>query len=647
LKIMRLIIALLIGLCVVCANAQQPAAVADFDATNINYQVPTRDIFYFKGVSGPSGTTIVPEPQATSYQIYHQGTNSRLAILLTDANSEWLSLAHGLKSIGVPFTITQDYHEALQHKVVFIYPDLSSKDLSSQRLLALTNFLKNGGILITQNAQASDLGPVFGFKRAEAPTYNSELTFNNIAPITNDFTEPEEKTIDIGNKPGKNTIITTSYIDPTDTPLATFENGTSAITQKIYPNGGAAYAFGIDIGQLIGIGYDGREENIAKYYVNHYQPSIDVFLRTIKNIYSEAHGGVTLGTVPDGKNLAVIFTHDLCFSVGPKNALTYAKFEQQNNIKATYFVQTKYVKDYEDIAFFDNQGVKDLQQLNSMGMELGSHSVSHSLQFDAYPLGTGTEAYPTYVPYVKDLSATYNGTILGELRVSRFLLRHFFPQQAIVSFRPGYLQNAFALPQSLAATGFLYSSSVTASSSLTHLPFQLDFNRSYDLSYERKYKKVPVAETSIYEFPITLEDQSLPPLLDRLPEALDLAKKISHEGGIYVILIHPNVIADKFKFETEFVKALNNSSVWYGSINEFGDWWSARNRVEVDILNNGNSLTVSLTAPVAISGLTLNVPAGFSYSNCSGCNLAITQDGRRVVIKNSMMGQAKLLFIKA
>lgn len=58
--------------------------------------------------------------------------------------------------------------------------------------------------------------------------------------------------------------------------------------------------------------------------------------------------------------------------------------------------------------------------------------------FSQFPMGTGTEQYPSYTPFVKARNVAYNGTILGELRISKFLLEHF-SGQTLVSFRPGQL----------------------------------------------------------------------------------------------------------------------------------------------------------------------------------------------------------------
>jgi len=63
---------------------------------------------------------------------------------------------------------------------------------------------------------------------------------------------------------------------------------------------------------------------------------------------------VTLGTVPEGRSLAVLFTHDIDYRYSLSNALTWASFERAYGIHSTYFMQTKYLKDWEDEAFFDS-----------------------------------------------------------------------------------------------------------------------------------------------------------------------------------------------------------------------------------------------------------------------------------------------------
>ncbi|WP_415844928.1 hypothetical protein ACMYUJ_19325 [Stutzerimonas zhaodongensis] len=71
-------------------------------------------------LNGPGEPSYVSEQARSDWKGYSGGERSRLAILLTDEDSAWLGLAHGLKSIGVPFTITDDVTEATRHHVVLV-----------------------------------------------------------------------------------------------------------------------------------------------------------------------------------------------------------------------------------------------------------------------------------------------------------------------------------------------------------------------------------------------------------------------------------------------------------------------------------------------------------------------------------------------
>ncbi len=586
------------------------------------------ELNYFDDLKGPKVTTVIPAKIPTSIKQYSQGTESRLAILLTDRSTLWLGLAHGLKSIGVPFIITENYQEALKHKVVFIYPAIP-RDLPVDALDALMNFPLKGGTLITKDIYIDGMNQVFGIDGSlSAKTINS-VHINQNFSVTQDFTVPEEQNIRIRNANGLSPA-EVAYSNPIESPLATYENGTAAIVQKTYPNG-KAYAIGINIGRLALIGYDNKQDGISPYYVNHYVPTIDVFLRLIKNIYLEREkNAVTLNTVPDGKSLAVLLTHDICFSSAYDYLETYAEYEHAQNINATYFITTKYIRDFLDIAYFNKANIEILKKIINMGMALGSHSLSHSLQFNKFPLGKGNETYPTYTPHVVNNTLTNNGSILGELRISRFLLQHFFPTSEISAFRPGYMRNPWALPESLTATGFSFSSSVTANDSLTHLPFQLSHGRDYS------------SALPVFEFPITIEDRELPEMYDRLPEAIAIANKLKRYGGLFVILIHPDIIGKKFKFETEFVRNMGDS-VWYGTINDFGKWWAARNEIGIDVSTSGKNHVVALSVPLAISGLTLNIPSNWHYISSNPVNINVSQREQQVIIKQ-LTGDVKLYF---
>ncbi len=592
-------------------------------------EVPEKDFHRFPGVSGPAKATVMPDHVPTTWRTYEQGSTSRLAILLTDPDSSWLGLAHGLKSIGVPFRITRDVHEALAHQVVLVYPMISGKVLGPEALQALAEFPKTGGTLIGVQVLGGGLNQVFGFRDAVASRQRYDVTLTPAAPLLADLTDPRERQLRVGIR-GKGIEVMGTYgYTEASAPLARFEDGTAAITQAAHGRG-RAYAIGLDLGFLLLKGYNNRGEELVKTFDNEFDPTLDVWLRLLKSMYCTAQEeAVTLGTVPFGKSLSVMMTHDVDFTQSIKNAVEYAAYEKSQGVVGTYFIQVKYIRDYNDDIFFNDEGVRYVKQLADLGMELGSHTIAHSRVFNQFPLGTGREAYPSYAPFVKDRTTAYNVSILGELRVSKFLIDHF-SGQSIISFRPGELSNPFALPQALLATGYRYSSTATANNSLTHLPYQLTYDRLTD------------SEVEVFEFPVTIEDEALPKMGDRLPQALEVATRISRYGGSVVVLIHPNILDHKLAFEKGFVEGVRPYA-WFGSVGEFGRWWAARNRVEVEVARDPTGMRVTLKVPAAAAGLTLEVPAGWEVAHPGKSEQGVTQQGT-VVTFPEMQGTYTVLF---
>ena len=169
----------------------------------------------FDGVSGPSGLSAVPPLSPTPVARYRAGTQSRLAVLLTDPASNWLRLAHGLKSIGVPFLVTQDYRQALAHRVVLVYPMISGRVLSSEAMKALAAFPRNDGTLIGVNVLGGGLNEVFGFREAQSSGHHFEVRLNRTSPLLAQFTEPKEQRLRLGDRQkGKEPVGSHSYPRP-------------------------------------------------------------------------------------------------------------------------------------------------------------------------------------------------------------------------------------------------------------------------------------------------------------------------------------------------------------------------------------------------------------------------------------------------
>ncbi len=575
----------------------------------------------FPGVRGPLERSALPDEASAQWADFHEGSASRLAILLTDPTSTWLGLVQGLKSIGVPFLVTQDYREAVRHRVVLVYPTISGKVLEPRALRALAAVPRQGGTLIGINVRGGGLNEVFGFSEAVDSRNRAEMRFGPMAAAKWQFSDEREKTIPVGNPAQReNNLGTCAYSEPRETAVASFEDGLAAITHRRIGEG-HSYAFGLDLGAYFLKGYNNREEGLARSYVNGFEPAVDVLLRMLRGIYREGEpDAVTLGTVPFGKSLALLITHDIDYAQSIDGALAYAVFEHQRGVAATYFLQTKYIRDYDDRVFFSAKEIPAIRRIADLGMEVASHSVSHSKGFNKFPVGTGEEQYPDYQPFVRNGRVTENGTVLGELRVSKYLIEKVAGTPAVVSFRPGELRNPYSLPQAMIASGYRYSSSVTANNSLTHLPFQLTYNRETH------------SPVGLYEFPVTVEDEELPALRQRLPEAVDLARKIAAYGGSFVLLIHTNTTGEKLEFEKDLLDRVSEMS-WVGSMAQFGSWWAARDKIGMDVESkDARHKVVRLEPGEPLNGLALDIPQGWSLDQTLPGNVLARQQGDSVVL---------------
>lgn len=137
----------------------------------------------------------------------------------------------------------------------------------------------------------------------------------------------------------------------------------------------------------------------------------------------------------------------------------------------------------------------------------------------------------------------------------------------------------------------------------------------------------------MFEFPVTIEDEELPKLGDRVSQAIELAHQIGRYGGCVVVLIHPNILDHKLEFEKRFVEGVKSVS-WFGSLSEFGQWWAARNQVTVDVVQQGSSYTLTLAVPIPMTGLNLQVPSTWRL-DADHAAPTVTQRGRTLILSEA------------
>jgi peptidoglycan/xylan/chitin deacetylase (PgdA/CDA1 family) len=542
----------------------------------------------FEGVRGPKAASKIVEPPGAAVADFERGGDHRLAILVTDPESGWLGLVRGFRAQGVPITVTRDPARALRHKVVLVYPIVSGQVLEAPQIRALAQHVRDGGTVLAFNLAGGGLEELFGVQPGAESATRTRLRWTPGTGV------PEEDEIAVSSA-GETRVSSIGYAatSPGTRVLARFEDGSAAAACRTV--GGQACVLGVDLGSLAQRAMNGRAEPISRSYVNGYEPSLDVLFRWVRDLYVAGEPTPWLvSTAPAGKQVSILFTHDVDAGTSPANSQAYADVLKARGISGTFFIQTKYVKDYNDVAFFNDAAVPHIKRLVADSMDVGSHTVAHSRKFQDMPLGTGKERYPSYHPFVESEDAVRDASVLGELRVSKVLLEELAGAN-VQSFRPGRLSYPFSLPQALVATGYRHSSSITANMVLSHLPFQLTDSRG------------DVALQPVWEFPVAIEDELPPRLGDRLPQANALIEKIARHRGVATILIHPNVTDHKLAFEAGVADHWKDRA-WMGSVAAFGDWWRARDALDADVVVANGRPVLQVSAPQGAEAVAVIFP---------------------------------------
>ena len=559
-------------------------------------------VYDFPNAIGPKGRSVVPAFGKATIADFDRGSNHRLAVLVTDPASGWLGLARGLKAHGIPFTLTTDVARALEHKVVFVYPTISGRTLKSHDFRALEQHVRGGGYLLAFDVEGGGLQQLFGIAGAPRPDHADILRWTTGSSV------PEEAETRISRTGSEAAVGALAYSPTSGEVGARFEDGAAGLVCGRSP--GLACALGVDLGALSERAMDGRGEEIARMYVNGYEPSLDTLYAWLSAFYVKGEPMPWLiDTAPAGHQFSIILSHDIDYTKAVAYAKHFADVFKELGVKATFFMQTKYVRDFNDDVFFRKKTLPDVRGLLEDGMEVGSHSVAHARTFKAFDFGSGREAYPNYQPFVQSKTAARGGSVLGELRVSKFLLDRL-ANADVVSFSAGHLSYPFRLPDALAATGYLNDSSITANSSLTDLPFQLTYGRTDG------------ALAPVYELPVTIEDEAPPSLPTRLDAANLVLSKIAARHGLAVILVHPDAGA-KLGFERAVVSRWRGQA-WFASMREFGDWWRARDALEIDVVPRGSGWRMSVP-PGTYRNVRVELPKAGAIPQANGPRFSATK----------------------
>jgi len=548
-----------------------------------------------------------PQPaQIDPAQLFPEKAPSQVAVLLTKSDQDAESAVRCLQEMGIPFFVTRDLRAALRHKLIVMYPEVDATSFDPAQGQTITDFVTRGGVVFASNVFWGGFKLLFGFDDSIPLRTRHKIVFDAAAldmknPVTADpvlryLNRPQEKEVPLGSPAIAEVIWTNGYKASAGTKiLARFDDGSAAVLRRDVGKG-HAYLIGVALNDVVLRNQQNRDYEAQRIYVNAFEPGTDVWLLLLRAWYETySDSGIRLGTIPQGKRSALLLSHDVDWEYSFKPMLAFADFEKSAGTSSTFFVQTKYLDDVNSHAFFFGQSLDILRELLAGKSDIESHTVIHSMLFNKVPLGTGEEQYPTYRARATRDNVAQDATALGEVCVSKSLLDGELQGHNTIFFRAGHLRVPPYLPEALVRCGYEFDSSFTADDVLTSFPYQLDF----DLGMTEP--------TTIFEFPVTFEDEQLPPIGERIPSMLDVIEANAENGAPSVILIHSNNAKDKLEAERGLLARLPKD-ILVESMVDYARFWKARSQVRwfPRPVNGGEQIEIDSDLPVA--GLTLVSP---------------------------------------
>jgi peptidoglycan/xylan/chitin deacetylase (PgdA/CDA1 family) len=522
-----------------------------------------------------------------------------------EARHEQVALRDCLELLGIPFFATSDVQEATRRPLVLVGGILLNNQLNPIEREALYSYVEHGGVVLASQVQGNEFFPLFGITSATLSRTNFRVQFTSTEdPVLRYVNRPEERTISLGDPMFyTETVWSTEYATSPDTQvLAEYGNHRAAFIAHAYGRG-LAYALGLGFKETTLIPQLAQSYEAQRRWINWFEPSGDVFRLLLRALYEEnVHPFLLVHTVPGGKETALCLSHDVDARESFANSVVFAKMEAALGVRSTFFVTTKYFPDDADIGYYSPDRVKWIRQVKELGFEVASHSVSHSLRFEKFPVGSRDVNPTNYDPS--------SPTLFGEVSVSKQLLDRDIRQQT-TGFRSGYLIYPNELLGVLEASGYAFDSSVSAQWVLTNFPYFGFRKRSLDSEHSQ-----------IVVIPVTLDD-SRGELATRdfltadtqqktLRIWTDVIRANAENNAITCLLIHPTNITYKLETERRLIEASRKSDIWIGDVGTMARFWRGRAQLRPSMRKEDDGkevITLNLRQAEIPAGQTLVVEA--------------------------------------
>ena len=499
-----------------------------------------------------------------------------------DALQEQLAVRNCLELLGIPFRTTTEVEVATRYPLVLVGGILFNTEVTPAEQEALYAYVERGGVLLATQVQGSNFFPLFGLEGAMTSRTNFRVRFAPAAePALRYLNRPQERTVSLGDPAlYSETVWSTEYVPGRRTKvLARYENGAVAFT--VHPYGrGLAYALGIGFKETTLLPQLARSFQAARRWINSFEPSGDVFRLILRGLYEDnVHPFLLVHTVPEGHRTALVLSHDVDTRESFRNSFLFAQMEASLGVRSTFFVTTKYFRDETDIGYYTPGRIAWLRRVKELGFAVESHSVSHSLTFDEFPVGSAPADPSSYEPATP--------TLFGEVLVSKQLLDRDLGQET-AGFRAGYLRYPSALLRVLEATGYTYDSSVSAQWVLTNFPY-----------FGFRERKLGAEQSRIVVVPVTLDDSRdflIPGREEQVLRAwAEIIEANAENGASTCLLIHPTDVTYKLETERRLIMAHRGKDIWIGDVGSLARFWRHRARLRPTLrTGSGEATTIVL-----------------------------------------------------
>ena len=511
-----------------------------------------------------------------------------LSIKKSETNdAQLISVEHMVKVAGTNYVITSDIEAASNYSMIFCSSILGESTFTSDEKTSLILYVENGGILLAPRVEDEDLFDLFGISGFESDFARFEINWDSTSSskALEWIDEPEEWTVSLGRSTHDEIYKTLAYTPTSAESLATFKDGSSAITQNSYGDG-KAVTVGLSFKEVILRNQINRDFEAQRITSNGFEPSSDVFSLFVRGLYIEHQPyAVWKHTSPGHSASTLMITHDIDSRTGMDTLVSFVDYQFEHNIEATYNVTVRYFEDALMSSFYLSRQ-ETLDYIQSKGQGFGSHSVGHFFDFadeSIFPIGEPGNTKTSYTPF-NDGDVTTGGTVFGECEVSKNELESDIGIN-IRTFRAGHLAFPKYLIDVLDELGYDYNSTVSASDVLTNFPYRNKKSRSFsgDVS-------------NIYEIPVTISDVFHDdPInsfnyLNKSEIWLDVTLKNIGNGAPTALLIHPN---RDYKLEgLKYYLDHLPDDIHIMEMSLFGDYWRARDTFNFNSIVEEEVLTV-------------------------------------------------------